>query len=89
VLQDETDEGVVERLSFEWQGEDVRLQELHVAKSSLLGPPPGLRDRIRGEINRREPRIRAPRREGDRLGADATSNLQHHAAGWVRGVGVQ
>ena len=79
VLQDETDENVVEGLGIEGQGEDVRLPELHVGESGPVGPSPGFGDRLCGEIDRRESRIRTPLGQGDRLGADAAPNLEHPA----------
>ena len=89
VLQDETDENVVEGLGVEGQGEDVRLLELHVGESGPVGPSPGLGDRLCGDINRREARIGAPLGQGDRLGADAAPNLEHPAPARVSGVGMQ
>ena len=71
VLQDETDENVVEGLGIEGQGEDVRLPELDVGESSPVGPSLGFGDRLCGDINRREARITTPLGQGDRLRADA------------------
>ena len=46
VLQDETDENVVEGLGVEGQGKDVRLLERHVGESSPVDPSPGFGDRV-------------------------------------------
>lgn len=89
VLQDETDEDVLEGLGGKGQVEDVPLLELHIPQPGGLGPAPGFGDGLRGDIHRREAGIRAPSSQGDRLGADAASGLQHRACGWVGGVGVQ
>ena len=89
VLQDETDEDVVEGLGLEGQGEDVRLPELDVGESGLVGPSPGFGDRLCGDVNRREARTGAPLGQGDRLGADAAPDLEHPAPARVGGVGMQ
>src|ERR1700693_4176598 len=60
MLQDETDEDVVEGFGGERQGEDVRLLELHIGESRRVRLSLGFRDRVRGDINRRKSRARAP-----------------------------
>lgn len=89
VLQDEADEDVVEGLGAEGQGEDVRLPEPHVGESRPVGPSPGFGERVRGDVDRGEPSVRASLRQGDRLSPDAAPGLEHRAPGWVGGVGVQ
>ena len=89
MLQHETDEDVVEGLGVEGQGEDVGLPELHIGESRRIRPPLGFRERFRSDVDRRESGSRAPSSECDRLGANATPRFEDHAAGRVRGVGVQ
>jgi hypothetical protein len=43
VFQDEADKDVVEGFSGEWQGEDVRLLEPHIADTRGSCCPPGFR----------------------------------------------
>lgn len=89
MLQDEANEDVVERLGVERQSEDVRMPESHIGQSSRVGNLPGLGDRLIGDIDRHELRVGAPLGQRDRLGADATPNLEHQASATVFGVGVQ
>src|SRR6266478_9663219 len=66
VLQDETDEDVVEGFGGEGQSEDVRLLELHIGDSRRVRLPPGFRERLRRDINRRESCASAALSESDR-----------------------
>jgi len=60
MLQDETDEDMIERFRGEGQGKDVRLVEPHIGDSRRLGRPLGFGERVRGDVNGRESRVRAP-----------------------------
>src|SRR6266566_8002529 len=60
VLQDETDEDVVEGFGGEGQSEDVRLLELHVRDFRRVRLSPRFREGVLGDINRRESCPRAP-----------------------------
>jgi hypothetical protein len=83
VLQDETYENVVEGFRGEWQGEDVRLLELHIGDPRRIRRPLGLCERVSGNINRRESCVRTPLSQGDRLGSNATPRFEDHASSRV------
>ena len=83
VLQDEAYENVVEGFWGVGQGEDVRLLELHVGDSCCVRRPFGLRDRVRGDIKRRESCVPTALSQGDRLSSNATSCFENHASGRV------
>jgi hypothetical protein len=89
VFQDETDEHVVKGPGGEGQREDVRLPELHIDQPGEAGHAPGLGQRVRGDVDRHEPRTRASPGQGERLRADPAPRLEHDAPGGVSGVGVQ
>jgi len=80
---------MVEGLALERQSEDVRLPELNVRESSRVGPSLSFGDRVCGDINRHESSIWATPGQGERLGADAASSLEHEASARVCGVGVE
>jgi hypothetical protein len=59
VLQDETDEDMIERFRGEGHGKDVRLVEPHIGDSRGLRRPLGFRERVCGDVNGRESCVRA------------------------------
>jgi hypothetical protein len=73
----------------EGEVEDVRLSELHVSQACLLDPAPGFRQRVCGDVDRRESRLGAPLSQCHGLGTDTAPYLEHLAPAWICGVGVQ
>ena len=89
MLQNKTNEHVVEGVSTKRQRENIRLPELHIGNSRLAGPSLRFRNRICGHVNRRESSLETPLRERDRLCANTASCFKHHVVGRISSVGVQ
>ena len=89
MLEDEADEGVIERRPLERQGEKVGLDETDVRQPGIGDPPPGEADGAGRDVHGHETRFRAAAGEGDGLGADATADLEDDAPRWVHGPRVE
>ena len=76
VLEHEADEDVVEGLGRERQREDVRLRGTRRCVPGGVDAPLRFGDRLGGEVDRREARLRAARGQGDGLRADAAAGLE-------------
>ena len=77
MLQHEADEDVVEGPGVEGQVEDVRLPELDVGEAGPSTLPAAAGERLGGDVDRREARLRAVPGQGDGLRADAAPRLEH------------
>ena len=86
MLEDEAHEHVVERLASKRQRVEIHSLEADVGR---LHPLPGDGRRLGRDVDRDERRVGTPRRQGDGLGADATSRLEDQAAWPIERVGVQ
>jgi hypothetical protein len=80
---------MVKGLSAKRQRVNIRLPELYIGNSGMAGPSLRFRNRICGQVNRRESSLGAPLSERDRLCSDTAPCFKHYAAGRISSVAVQ